>query len=265
MTEFQAADLFRKEALERTLDETEGVRLWYEECLRRLGEMTVEDAPLTNSVEWKATMTEGGEVEEVDGAHFTLIGQTVTRYNPDGTIAFRWTQPGLLQKESTVTIPTTEGVREITASGFVGIILDEEDNVLLTLAQEPFAQTPKKALIRTPFQASIAKLDGILKGDRKLDPTLSDLLTVFGGGDDILKVFASGQVDLFPLPDTDANRIGAGNVGFALRITNPDLRDSLTGNGENRWFTPPEVSYITRAGLINGHTANAYLASKSSF
>lgn len=256
---------FRQEKANTIMGELEATRLWYERGLKRFGEMTVTEAPLTDGESWKATHTEKGEVQMVDGASFTLTGQHVVRKNVDGTIGFEWTQPGLIQKEGSVTVPTPDGEMLIQTSGFVGMILDEDNRALLTLAQEPFAITPKNVLIRTPFQTSTTKLVGLIEGKRELDPGLYDLLLKFGDGKDIGNVFAGREIDLFPLPFADANRISASNTGFALRVTDLDLHRELELDGQNRWVSQRAISYITRAGLLNGHTANAYLAAQSSF
>lgn len=251
---------FRNTYAERALGEFSDLKNWYEGRLESFGEMTVEDAPLTDGQQWKVEF-EGNEAKQIDGAFFTLKGQTVTRYNSDGTVSFRWTQPGLIQKEGNAKFPTPEGEQDIKASGFVGVIKDAEGNTLLTIAQEPFAQTPKKALARTPFQTSVAKLDGLIKGDEKLDPVLFSLLQKLGEGtNDIGELFSQGTVELFPLPYADANRIEATNIGFVTTISDKDLRDSLASNGQNRWCTPQEVSRLARTGLLNGHTAAAVLA-----
>jgi hypothetical protein len=133
MTEIEAPKDLRKETTARVMAELEATRAWYESNLERLGEMTVEVADLTDGDKWKASLTETGQVENVDGAFFTLAGQKITRFNPDGSEAFGWIQPGLLQKESQIIIPTREGEMEVKTSGFVGIILNEDDHALLTL------------------------------------------------------------------------------------------------------------------------------------
>ena len=243
--------------------ELQGVREWYETQLRQLEEMTVVEADLTDGEKWKATLTEKGQVKEVDGVFFTLKGQTVTRYKRDGTLGFQWTQPGVLQKEEELVLPTPDGTQSIRASGIVGIVTDLDENVLLTLAQEPFAKTPKSALVRTPFQTSVTKLKGLMEGKKELDPGLYDVLQEVGGGQNISDVFANGTVETFPLPYADANRIAATNVGFVMRVTSPELHARLEKNGQNRWFSQREVNYTARAGLLNGHTAVAILGARA--
>lgn len=240
----------------------EGARQWYEEQLKRFGEMTVERAPLTDGAKWKRELTPDGEIDNVDGEQFSLPGQTVTKYKPDGTVEFRWTQPGLLQKEGEVTIPLKEGQETIRISGFVGIIKDPDGNILLSLAQEPFANTRKKVVVKTPFQTSAAKLQGIIEGKRELDPQLFDLITSIDPEKNPEQIFRMGEgLDIFPLPYADANRISATNLGFMLQVSDTELHSKLENEGKNRWCNPAEVKALAKAGLLNGLTASAILAS----
>jgi len=215
--------------------ELTGIRTWYEGQLANLGEITVTPAPLTDGDRWRRELTSAGEVDKVDGAFFTLQGQAITKYNPDGSVSSGWTQPGLLQK-------------------------DANGNVLLTVAQEPFAQTPKRALARTPFQTSSTKLQGIVDGNRDLDPTLYDLIASVATGKSPSEIFQMGDVSLFPLSYADANRIAATNIGFVLAVTDAKLAKKLESDGKNRWCSIEEVKGLTKAGLLNGLTATAIFA-----
>ncbi|OGH57554.1 MAG: hypothetical protein A2186_00245 [Candidatus Levybacteria bacterium RIFOXYA1_FULL_41_10] len=240
--------------------ELTGIRTWYEGQLANLGEITVTPAPLTDGDRWRRELTSAGEVDKVDGAFFTLQGQAITKYNPDGSVSSGWTQPGLLQKEGEIEIPPPEGSRKIKFSGAIGIIKDANGNVLLTVAQEPFAQTPKRALARTPFQTSSTKLQGIVDGNRDLDPTLYDLIASVATGKSPSEIFQMGDVSLFPLSYADANRIAATNIGFVLAVTDAKLAKKLESDGKNRWCSIEEVKGLTKAGLLNGLTATAIFA-----
>lgn len=282
---------YRREFAEKLLqdDGLRGLDAWYRERLTRLGDMTVTDAPLTDGTQWRATLAASPDktnvfhalykralsalrlrpfhdqiqVGRVEGAHFTLEGREVTKYKPDSSADFQWTQPGLFNNEQEITLPTPSGDRKVKVSGFVGIIVDQNQNVLLTLAQEPFTVAPKHGLIRTPFQTSATKLQGLLEGRRELDPTLHDLLHDLGRGKSIQEMLTDGTMSAFPLSPADANRIEASNIGFTLNVTDPELHKKLEGaEGQNRWFTPDEVKNMARAGLLNGHTAAAILAAQ---
>lgn len=253
---------FRSSKAELVLSKPEltGVATWYKEQLKNFGEMTVDSAPLTDGNQWKRELTSSGEIDKVEGSFFTLQGQTITRYNQDGTVSSKWTQPGLIQKEGEVNIPSKEGQEKVKISGFVGIIKNE-DKILLSLAQEPFAHTPKKVVARTPFQTSATKLQGILNGKRELDPQLFDLITSIAPGKTTEEIFRMGILDVFPLPYADANRIDATNIGFTMQVKEPELIKKLENNGKNKWCSPQEVSALAKAGLLNGHTSTAVLAS----
>lgn len=253
---------FRNSQAELVLNKPEltGVRNWYKEQLINFGEMTAESAPLTDGNQWKRELTPSGEVDKVDGSFFILQGQTITRYNPDGTVSFKWTQPGLIQKEGLVNLPSKEGQERVRLSGFVGIIKNG-DKVLLSLAQEPFAHSPKKVVARTPFQTSATKLQRIISGNRDLDPQLFDLITSLAPEQSPYEIFRMGILDIFSLPYADANRIDATNLGFAMQVKEPELIKKLENNGKNRWCSPLEVAALAKAGLLNGHTATAVLAS----
>lgn|GEM_PF-4901265 len=262
MSEVSQSD-FRNSKVEFILagGELVGVRNWYKEQLKNFGEMTVEAAPLTDGDKWKKELTPSGEIDKVDGSFFTLQGQTVTKYNLDGTVGFKWTQPGLIQKEGEINFPSKEGQETTKISGFVGIIKNENGDVLLSLSQEPFAHTPKKVVARTPFQTSAAKLRGIIDGKRELDPQLFDLIASVAPGKNLDQIFRMGILDIFSLPYADANRIDATNLGFTMKVTNPELVKKLENNGKNRWCSFQETIGLAKAGLLNGHTAVAVLAS----
>jgi hypothetical protein len=254
---------FRDSKAEIVLRNSEmaGVASWYRESLKTFGEEVEESAPLTDGKQWKKELTTDGEINKVDGAFFTLEGQTITRYNLDGTVATRWTQPKLSQKEGEVNIPSSEGQEKVKISGFVGIIKDNNDNILLTLGQEAFALTPKKVLAKTPTQTSAVKLQGIIEGKRELDPGLYDLIKTISPDKNPDEIFRMGILDVFPLPYADANRIGATNIGFTMCIKDDLLIEKLKNNGKNRWCTLTETKALAKAGLLNGLTASGVLAS----
>ena len=253
---------FRNSHAEQLLSRPElsAVRNWYQEQLRNFGEMTSEPAPLTDGKQWKGELTQSGEVDRVVGSYFIVQGRNITRYNPDGTVSFKWTQPGLIHKEVEMIIPSKEGQELVRISGIVGIIRDEKGNVLLSLSPEPFAHTPKKVLVRTPFQTSVAKLQGIIDGQRELDPLLFDLIGSIDPGKSMDEIFRMGKLELFPLPYADANRIEATNLGFSIHVRDSELIKKLENDGKNRWCSPKEVAALAKAGLLNGHSSAVILA-----
>jgi hypothetical protein len=240
--------------------EFSGAVSWYRERVAGLPEMTVEDTALTGTGGWDKEMTDSGEVARITSRFFDIPGRQVTVTRADGQ-AFSWNQAGIVQSEGEITLPTPEAV-DITmdVSGFVGLLRDTEGNVLLTVGQEPYAKTNKRALVRTPLQTSAAKLAGLLDGKTELDPNLANVFEKISPGTPISELFTAGAVETFPLAPADPNRIDATNIGFAMTVTDPGVRDGLAVDGSNRWFNPTEVQALIRAGVVNGHTAAVYAA-----
>ncbi len=227
--------------------------------------MRITETNVTDG-QWKAELMEtpeGMQVKRIVGAHFTIDGRHTQVLNPDGTTKFEWNQPAPENSSSQITLPLPDGPQTMMVSGFVGALMDTEGKVLLTVAQETLAKTPKRALIRTPFQTSATKLQGLIDGKDELDPKLADLLKRIGGGKPIDQMFSLGDIDVFPLQEADANRIGASNIGFGIVIKDPDLQQSLAANGQNRWCSEGEISALKRAGLLNSHSASAIDATKA--
>lgn len=239
--------------------ETAGAIDWYKERVPRLPEMETRKTALTGAGGWSKEMTLSNEVLGVSGMHFDIEGRQVVITKPDGSTG-GWVQPGLMQKELPISLPSPDGEVQLDTSGLVGLLTDPEGNVLLTVGQEPLAQTDKKALVRTPFQTSAAKLTALLAGDREKDPNLADVLDKVGQGRPISELFASGAVETFPLSPADPNRISATNLGFTLKVEDADTRKALEADGANRWCTPAEVKALIRAGVVNGHTAAVHAA-----
>lgn len=248
-----------REALSRP--EMAGVQEWLEARVAALPEMTVTDTALTGKGGWGHEMTSDGHVKTVRGAFFEIPGQEITVTRPDGT-SIGWTQPGIVQTETPITLPTREGEVTFSASGFVGVLTNgekgEDARVLLSVGQEPFAKTEKKALVRTPLQTSAAKLSELLNGDKTKDPNLADVLEKVGKGKSVSEMFATGVVETFPLAPADPNRIDATNVGFVMKVADPEVQEALENEGANRWCTPDEVRALIKAGMVNGHTAAAF-------
>lgn len=250
----------KKAVLDKT--DLDGVRTWYNKRIDAMSDMDINAAPLTGSGGWAEERTEDGEhVNRIVGKFFTVEGRQVEMKNPDDSTAKTWNQPGIIQTEIPVTLPTPDGDIHMKVSDLVGIIKDREGNVLLTVKQGVFAKTEKNAKVCSPFQTSSAKAKGILeKGQAELDPIFSETVAVLGAGQTLEEMFASGELEIFPLGEADENRIDATNVGFVTTVVDPTVHEKLRAGGKNRWCAPDEVKALARAGLINGHTAAALLA-----
>jgi hypothetical protein len=237
------------------------VRNWVEKSIDELPEMVVTETALTGEGNWKEVRTEDGkEVALIEGDFFTLEGREVVVREHFGKRITEWVQPGLIQKQIPVSIPTPDGEITLLASDFVGIIRDRERNVLLTVGQGLFAKTEKHAKVKTPLQTSAVKAHGILeKGEVALDPTFSSVVKELGQGQSLFEMFATGEFEIFPLGEADENRIDATNIAFVTTVWDQKVRETLKEGGRNRWCAPDEVKALARAGLINGHTAAALL------
>lgn len=237
------------------------VRNWVEKSIDDLPEMDIDEAPLTGRGSWREVRTEDGtEVQRIEGDFFALEGKSVILREHYGTRISEWVQPGLVQKQLPISIPTPDGDIKLLASDFVGIIQDRERNVLLTVGQGLFAKTEKHAKVKTPLQTSAVKAHGILeRGEVGLDPLFSETIKILGQGQSLFEMFASGELEVFPLGEADENRIDATNVAFVTTVWDMKVREQLKAGGKNRWCAPDEIKALARAGMINGHTAAALL------
>jgi hypothetical protein len=235
---------------------------WYAERVVSLPEMRLSKTPVTGKGGWTKEMTNDGEVSQINSGFFTFEGDDVDTglTKADGT-KIGWNQGGIKQTETPVTIPTPDGAISMNASGFVGIIRDPDGNILLSVGQEPYAQSEKKALVRTPYQTSAKKLQGLIEGNTDLDPGLAKTMHMLSRGEKTpAQMFADGTFTAFPLAPADPNRIQATNIGFAHVVRDRDIHQKLVEDKKMRWCSPTEAKALTRAGLVNGHTAAAILS-----
>ncbi|HSX09632.1 MAG TPA: hypothetical protein VLF93_05745 [Candidatus Saccharimonadales bacterium] len=251
---------FARRTVERKLAAFPGLGRWYGERVSALSAMTVSRVPLTGEGGWGYEATDSGrEINKITSGFFDVNGYYVDtgRRKEDGS-PIAWTQAGIEQKESEVTIPTPDGTVTMNASGLVGIIKDDKGRILLSVEQEPFIDIFNHTAARTPFQTSASKLDGIIKGNKDLDKNLSEVFDIIGEGKTPSELFQSGEVEVFRLAYADANRIKATNLGFTTVVRDAEKQKQLEANGR-RWCTAEEVQALAAAGLVNGHTLAAVL------
>lgn len=245
---------FQHIAINREVGRFPGLHQWVNESIARLPEMDVRQSPLTND-KWKAeTSAIPGEIERIKGSFFTIEGVHVA------TPAFSWNQPAIQQSTGSVEIPTPEGLMKADISGIVGIIQDASGNVLLTMGQEPLADTPKHALVRTPMQTSATKFADIMNGDVKKDPAFVALLEkLFGENpfEAFKQYLTSGDVRVWPLAAPDANRLRSLNIGITFTVADAKKQEALVADGKNRWVSKDEIKALELSGLLNGHTVAA--------
>lgn len=250
---------FQAKRIQRELGKFPSLHQWVTESVTRLPEMDVREVPLTND-KWQAELTEvPGQIRRIRGAFFTIDGARIT------TPAFSWDQPGIQQTTNVVELPTPEGMISADVSGIVGVIQDTKGRVLLTMGQEPFSDTPKHGIVRTPLQTSATKFADLMNGDAKKDPAFTKLLeTLFGDNvfDSFKEYLASGSVNVWLLGPADANRLHSRNIGIAFTVDDEAKQEALVADGKNRWVSKEEQKALELAGLLNGHTAVAISANR---
>lgn len=232
---------------------------WLSERIRTLPEMQVAKSPLTNE-KWKAQMAEGGEVEQINGSFFTVEGVRVQ------TPKFSWDQPSVQQTGTILELSTPDGAISAQVSGIVGVIKDNEGNILVTVGQEPLSDGPNHAVVKTPLQTSATKFMDVKNGETQKDTNMVAFLTTLYGDnafDAFLAHIASGEVEVFPLASADANRIHATNIGIAITLADEAKKQALVADGTNRWISKAEYEGLIKTGLLNGHTIAAVTGAKS--
>ena len=274
--------------IKEVLDRPENTELkdWYDQQLHLLPEMRAQDIPATGQEGWSTRLIEREvdgikttEVERIHGSHFDVVGRRFDFFNSDGfqimkkvnrnidgvaqegEVTAGWEQPLLINNNppENLRFRTPQGEVSLDVSGFVGLLIDSEGRVAVTLENEPAAQTPKKLLVRTPAQSSITKFQQLLAGDTSKDPVLGKVLQkLLPEGKTLADWIAEGQMEIQPLLLADANRIDARNITFSLPIDDT-LRDELTAGGRIKMVSLEQLLSLAKAGLLNGHLASAIL------
>ncbi|HYK08262.1 MAG TPA: hypothetical protein VEW42_02045 [Candidatus Eisenbacteria bacterium] len=226
-------------------------------------------------------------VKEIDstgeqGSAFNVNGLLVKKYKlqEDGTrakdaegkdiLVQEWWQPIVDQNPEVVKIWTPDGIKEVAVSGFVAILRDQEGRIAVALEQEPGAHSEKHALVRTPVQTSVSKLQAISRGEIPADPLANVLASIVPEGktfEDLLiepgiMVSPEAQVDEIrpePLPYADANRLDSKNLAIEFPPLSNDVIEKLTADGKIFMATPEEIFTLHRARLLNYHAAGMVL------
>lgn len=214
---------------------------WYREQLKTLEEQKVKETNVTNGKDWLVTLTPKGEVQKIESTKgfFKIEGR---HPGPE------WDQPMIVQ--STESAETGEG-ELIRLSGIVIRIKDQADRTLVVIANEPGAdivEADGKELhpqVRTPVQASVAKLKLLEAGEESKDPVLFRLLT--GLGKRSLRD-AIESVELSKVA-TDANRLESNVYYGAISVQGEEATrlEELTGG---KFLSREQLKVLP----VNGHT-----------
>ncbi|MEK7533951.1 MAG: hypothetical protein AAB600_01300 [Patescibacteria group bacterium] len=218
---------------------------WYNEQLRNLPEMKVEPFNLTGAGGWEAKFTPEGQVEAVTGRHFDIEGRKVTTPN------FGWNQPVIVQRSEELI--TNEGEID-RISGIVLLLENPRGQIFVSVAQEPGikAQTVEgkeiHPVVRTPFQASVEKLQQLASGNEEVDPILYGVLNILSkdSGRNLSSMVQDMPLNRVP---TDGNRIDSNVLYGALQLTQEAANLVAEKVPQGRFLSPNQLKVLP----LNGH------------
>ncbi len=216
------------------------------------------------------------------GSAFDVKGLLVTKYqlNVDGShakdengqdkVVLEWWQPIIDQKPELVSIWTPNGIKEIAVSGFVALLRDSQGRIAIALEQEPGAHSDMHALVRTPVQTSVSKLNTIAAGGITDDPLSNVLAATVPEGKQFTDLLiepsllitpeaTADEVRPEPLPYADANRLNSKNLAIEFPPLPDDVIEKLTQDGKIYMATPEEIFTLHKARLLNYHAAGMVL------
>lgn len=235
--------------------EQKDARDWYTEQLRNLPEMRVDPFAVTGAGGWEAKLTPDGEVEAINGRHFTIEGRKVTSTNA-------WKQPIMVQRSEEYVNNEGEVDR---ISGIVLLLTDPSSRVFVSVAQEPGikAQTIEgkeiHPVVRTPFQTSVEKLQQLASGNEGVDPILYAVLSVLSKDEskDISAVIQDLPLKKVP---TDGNRIDSNVLYGELQLSQEaaDLVSEKVPQGI--FLSPNQLEALPRNGHLHIALSATYWA-----
>jgi len=237
---------------------------WYYDRVKELPLMEVNiGTPFADGEQWVAEGADADKriVERVvraDGTFYQFIGGGIRLFKVDGgekKNIFSWNQGFKRSVEITLEFNLLgENVR-LPIYGVLGTIKDTDGNMLMTVGQEPAAESPNHAIFRLPIQASSGKIDLLMKGEKNVDNQLANLLEIFGT--DIFGLFDKAEVTI-PVSAGDTNMEIKHNILAQLKVdVGSNIHSNLVADGSRKWLSPEQVSMIGVARLMNDHTLGA--------
>lgn len=218
---------------------------WYEKQLRLLPPFQTKDSQMTGVGGWEAKLTPDRQVISIEGRHFRILGREIVK----GLL--RWVQPILIQRSEKFT--TKEGkVDEI--SGIVLLLKNPDGKIFISVDQEPGIQVQNvegknvRPIVRTPFQASIEKLQRLSGGDEKADPSLHSILDILskGNGKDLSLIV---QDIPFRKVSTDGNRMESNVLYGAINLTREAADLVERENPQGKFVSRDQLNVLP----FNGH------------
>lgn len=226
------------------LEQAEAVN-WYNEQLKNLPEMEIEPFSVTGAGGWEVNLTPENQVESIKGRHFDIVGRKIT------TPSFGWNQPIIVQRSEELT--TTEGKID-RISGIVLLLEDTQGRIFVSVAQEPGIKAQViegkevHPVVRTPFQASVEKLQQLASGNEKVDSILYGVLDSLSkdSGRDLSSMVQDIPFKRVP---TDGNRIESNVLYGALQLTQEAANLVAQKVPQGRFFSPNQLEVLP----LNGH------------
>lgn len=218
---------------------------WYNEQLRNLSEMRVEEFNVTGEGGWEANLTPENQVESVRGRHFDIVGRKIS------TPSFGWNQPLIVQRSEVL---ITEGGEVDRISGIVLLLEDPRGRIFVSVAQEPGVKAKLvegkevHAVVRTPFQASVEKLQQLANGNESVDPVLFGVLNSLSrDSDGDLSSLVQGIP--FKKVPTDGNRIDSNVLYGGLQLNQEAANLVAEKVPQGRFLLPNQLEALP----LNGH------------
>ncbi len=226
-----------------------GVAAWYNRVLNELGDYTIEEAPMEDAL-WKVVHDDDGKhlrIERYDGTFFRVISVLCRKGKST------WLQPVLESIHSLMKVVLWGEEVEVPVYGLLMVIRDSEGKILLSIGQETMADTPKKAVVRLPLQASWGKILLMLAG-KASDVSIEALMAIYDC--QTVQELLALAVERGREPFEDLDRGWKNNVVWIMPTVQvgTELHEKLTSNGSMMWVDPLQWKIIKMSGLTGLHT-----------
>lgn len=198
------------------LDREQGEALnWYNEQVRNLPEMKAEPFAVTGAGGWEVKLTAENQVESITGRHFDIVGRKISMPSSE------WNQPIIVQRSEELI--TNKGEID-KISGIVLLLVDTGGRIFASVAQEPGIKAKiiegkeVHPVVRTPFQASIEKLEQLANGNERVDSILYAVLDILSKDSDSSLSSIVQDIPFKRVP-TDGNRVESNVLYGTLQLT----------------------------------------------
>ena len=242
---------------------------WYLRRSKLLPEMEVQiTGPMADGEEWLA---EGAnvkkrtvsEVSKPNKIFYSFVGGKIRLFRwtgepgfSDQETIFEWRQPFKKSSEEIMKLSMLGEEVELPIFGVLGAIKDSEGRTLMTVGQEPTAETPNHAIIRLPIQASSGKINLMKEGNVDADRQLAEILGILDT--DIEGLFKQAE-QVFPVSAGDTNMEIKHNVMVVLptvESSTPEHKRLVEGESR-KWLSPNQLAMAGVARTMNDHGLGA--------